>query len=305
MISVIIPAFSPPREWLEEALRALAGQSHGDWEAIIVDDCSPRAIQASEYSSILDADRLRVLRLNRNSGPGAARNAGVAQARGDYLYMHDADDWIEADTLGALARVLDEAPELDCVYSDFSLFGAQTTRWGSPVKDAAAMVRDAWIPGPGTMMRRALFDHVGGYCEDPLFRLGNEDWDFWLGAAERGVRAWRVEEAFYHYRVSPGSLSNGTTKKQHFRTLELLYSRHQGLIDGEGLKKAFFYDGYFSSIRKCDWSDLPVVLRGGLRYASSFGEGLLLLRAAIKKTAKALTGPRLWMALRKRISDEA
>jgi CDP-glycerol glycerophosphotransferase len=103
LISVVL-AVHGVQEYLPACLDSVLGQQAGALEAIAVDDASP-----DRCGEILDAragrdPRLRVVHLPESIGPGPARNLGVAQAKGEYVWFVDPDDLL-AD--GALAAVAD------------------------------------------------------------------------------------------------------------------------------------------------------------------------------------------------------
>lgn len=88
-VTVVVPTFSRPRQ-LQTCLEALALQTLREpWEVIVVDDGSPRPLDglAEAFAGRLD---LRTVR-QANSGPAAARNRGVAEARGEYVAFTDDD----------------------------------------------------------------------------------------------------------------------------------------------------------------------------------------------------------------------
>ncbi len=92
MISVVIPVYNR-RQWIGRALRSVLGQDWTQREVIVVDDASddgtPDAV-AREFG-----DQVQLLVLPQNRGVSAARNAGMAQARGEWLAFLDSDDeWL-------------------------------------------------------------------------------------------------------------------------------------------------------------------------------------------------------------------
>ena len=104
-ISVIVAAYNVGR-YIRRALESALDQAGPSVEVIMIDDNSTDDtwVKASE---IRDA-RLRLLRLPANAGPGAARNAGIALARGKWIAILDGDD---AFLPGRLARCMAQAVE--------------------------------------------------------------------------------------------------------------------------------------------------------------------------------------------------
>ena len=93
-ISVIVP-FHNEERWLDRCIRSVREQTYGDWELILVDDCSTdhSAAIARRWAN-LDA-RIRLLAHVENRGWSAARNFGIDQATGDYVMFLDGDDYLE------------------------------------------------------------------------------------------------------------------------------------------------------------------------------------------------------------------
>ena len=91
VVSVIVPVYNAG-EWIGRCLDCLCGQTLRDFQVIFVDDCSTDAsVQAIERAAAAD-NRIGLVRQERNAGPGPARNAGIAQARGRYMTFLDVDD---------------------------------------------------------------------------------------------------------------------------------------------------------------------------------------------------------------------
>ncbi len=92
LLSVVIPAYNVER-YLADCLESLLGQSYLHFEAIVVDDGSIDHTAAIAERYAAEDRRLRVVR-QPNGGLGAARNRGVAEARGAYLTFLDSDDFL-------------------------------------------------------------------------------------------------------------------------------------------------------------------------------------------------------------------
>jgi dolichol-phosphate mannosyltransferase len=90
-LSVVVPAFNEEQSigpLLRDVIRSLK-DARLQFEVVIVDDCSTDAT-AAEVSKVGDPC-LRLIRLDRNSGKGAAVQAGIARASGEFIIVQDAD----------------------------------------------------------------------------------------------------------------------------------------------------------------------------------------------------------------------
>ncbi|MFF5175974.1 CDP-glycerol glycerophosphotransferase family protein [Micromonospora sp. NPDC000089] len=105
LISFVVPAYRV-QGYLRECLDSLLDQPFRDIEVIGVDDASPDAVGEilTEYAA--RDPRVRPLLLPENVGLGAARNAGLDRAVGEYVWFVDGDDWLEPDCLAEVAERL-------------------------------------------------------------------------------------------------------------------------------------------------------------------------------------------------------
>ena len=104
--SIIVP-FYKGMAFLEECFESLAEQSYKNFEVILVCDKVEEDIEPliRQYSSNFD---LKVIKLTDKTGVAAARNAGLSQATGDYVYFLDADDYLTSNTLELLVSKAEE-----------------------------------------------------------------------------------------------------------------------------------------------------------------------------------------------------
>lgn len=115
MLFTILIAVHNTARFLPHTLDSLLGQTFGDFEAICIDDAS-----TDDSWSILESysqrdRRIRLLRLHHNVGSGAARNAGLELARGEYITMLDSDDWYEPETLADIHHTIAANPDADSI----------------------------------------------------------------------------------------------------------------------------------------------------------------------------------------------
>lgn len=210
-VSVVTPCFNAA-EFIDATIASLQAQSLTDWEMVVVDDGSsdgsPQRVEACG-----DA-RVRLLR-QANAGPSAARNAGIAAARSEYIAFLDADDLALPQRLAAQAAVLDADPALAVVASGFTWIDAAGAPLPSPHSwqypfDLNALrdwLFDCPLVPSATMIRRAAWQAVGGF--DPALR-GGEDWHFWLRLVLAGQRmAWLKEVVTLYRRLPTGLAADG------------------------------------------------------------------------------------------------
>ncbi|WP_411079018.1 CDP-glycerol glycerophosphotransferase family protein [Streptomyces sp. cmx-18-6] len=127
-ITLVVPVYKV-QSYLQECLDSVLDQDYTDFEVLAVDDCSPDGSGVILDTYAERDDRVRVLHLAENIGLGPARNAGLAEARGDYVLFLDSDDTLTPGSLGAVARRLDEADDPDILIYDYA-----RTFWNGEVR---------------------------------------------------------------------------------------------------------------------------------------------------------------------------
>jgi glycosyltransferase involved in cell wall biosynthesis len=217
--TVVIPAFNAART-IGSAIRSVLAQTRQDFEVIVVDDGSTdgTSCRAGAYAS---DPRIRVIR-QPNRGPSAARNVGIAEARGSYVSMLDADDLWLPEYLEVLGGALDAAPDAAFAYTDAWLLEDATgkvrrksamsgQRAPKTVPDSRAfflLLLEGNFIYTSVTARHSILEQVGGYDES---LLTSEDWDLWLRMARR-ARVVRPPGMLAIHRDHAGSLSNDMRK---------------------------------------------------------------------------------------------
>jgi glycosyltransferase involved in cell wall biosynthesis len=119
ILSVVIPTWNRAH-LVCDAINSALDQRPGEVEVIVVDDASTD--NTAEVVTRIFDKRIRLLRLSNRGGAGAARNAGVALARGEFVAFLDSDDVWLPGKLDAELRVFERFPEAEAVFSDSQNF---------------------------------------------------------------------------------------------------------------------------------------------------------------------------------------
>lgn len=194
LVSVILPVWNAER-YLGEALASVFAQAHRPLEVIAIDDGSTD-VSAAILSSYGAA--VTVLR-QQNAGPAAARNAGLAVARGEFIAFQDADDRWHPRKLERHLAHFEAHP-----WMDLSVCLVQNVWDGDPA-DEDARLAERQLPRlfrgvvmQAVMARRRVFDRIGIF--DPSRRFC-EDTDWYLRAAEAQAGGAWLEEVLVFRRV--------------------------------------------------------------------------------------------------------
>lgn len=191
-ISIVIAARNMAL-FLADTLESVLADGFPELEIVVIDDGSTdqtRSI-AEHYASRHPC--IRVLARDGGEGVSAARNAGLALARGAQVLFLDADDLLVAGALGRLTAALAAAPHAPAAFGDLLPIAEDGTPLVAGVsridikprlETLKALVAKNFIVNGGTLLiRRTAIDAAGGY---PLGIAYGEDWEFWCRLAVCG-----------------------------------------------------------------------------------------------------------------------
>jgi glycosyltransferase involved in cell wall biosynthesis len=229
-LSVIIPCHDDG-DYLLEAVASVERNAPAA-ELIIVDDGSTQPRTREVLDALRDAGH-RVL-AQPHSGISAARNRGIAASSGKYFLPLDADNLLLPGFAEEAVALLDADSAAGVVYGDRREFGLRsgdvTASSGDVIVPELDLPRMLWSNyiDACAVVRREVWSEAGGY--DVAFRDW-EDWDFWLGAAERGWRFLRIARPTFEYRIRPDSTHQRFLRRTDYPdTLRRIYSKHRELV---------------------------------------------------------------------------
>lgn len=259
-ISVISP-FYKVAPFIERCAESLLNQTLQDVEFIFVDDASPdesRAILEKVIEKHPDRN-VRIVTHEVNKGLPAARNTGLAEATGDFIYHCDSDDWVETDMLEKMYKAAIDN-QADFVYCDFWMQFEKSARYmvNPTYTDPEQMIKEGFLAGLmkynvwNKLIKRSLYDGLNF----PAGHGMGEDMTIIL-AATKATRVAHVPEALYHYvKLNMNAFSN-TFSERHLTDIQFNTARTlEGLKDWDVPEKDKYLSFFKLNIK------LPFLLSG-------------------------------------------
>ncbi|MEZ4648391.1 MAG: glycosyltransferase [Candidatus Eisenbacteria bacterium] len=207
-VSVLLPVRNASST-LPGALDSLLAQTFTDFECIAIDDGSTDGTAGVLATYAGQDPRVRVARIEP-SGIVAALDVAVGLARGRLLARQDADDRSHPQRFAAQVEFLRANPDIDLVATQVTHVGTPLTDGGrryldwvrscrKPEEIANGLWVESPLPHPTVLMRRSIFEDVGGYRDEGW----PEDYDLWLRMLRRGARFGKVDRDLYEWADAP------------------------------------------------------------------------------------------------------
>lgn len=254
MVSVVMPSYNC-QDFISKSIESVLAQTYQNWELIIVDDCSfdNSSEIAREYAS-LDS-RIRLILMDHNGGPAAARNKATDESRGQYIAFLDSDDLWMPSKLKTQIEAMEKCNALFC-YTSYIPFRPDGSNAGiveapesigykrmlrGSVIGCLTVVYDVTVIGKRyfTEGRNEISGSVYAALID---RLGHEDYVLWLrilNECDAGhYKKWCVlgiNEPLAFYRLRDNSFS--ATKKKAALYQWIIYRRCENI----GYLRSVFY----------------------------------------------------------------
>lgn len=228
LVSIIMPAYNC-EDYINRAIKSVQNQTYSNWELIIIDDCSvDKTYKIVEEISLVEK-RLVCKRLEKNSGPAAARNKAIEMARGEYIAFLDSDDvWFANKLEKQIAYMKKHGYHFTC--TEYTKIDEKDNDLGKKVstferRDYNLLLKNC--PGNSTVI----------YCAKELgkFQIENirkrNDYVMWLKVIKKSIYLYGIQEALSSHRVREGSVSSNKLSliKYHwkvYRDIEKLSIRY-------------------------------------------------------------------------------
>ena len=246
MISVVIPVYNV-ESYLTECVDSVVCQSYTDWEAILVDDGATDSSGriCDEYAR--KDPRIRVIH-RENGGLSAARNTGLAEAKGEYVYFLDSDDYILPQTLEHLLETA-RRERADVVFFDGIVFfdGCEEddsvsryirkecypTETGRKILPKLLKKEEYRTAVPLMLFRTSYLMGNSLYFEEGII---HEDELFTFLAYNADGRIAHCHEALYARRIRPASIMTASGALRRYDSMRKIYFILSDLYRGGNAK---------------------------------------------------------------------
>jgi teichuronic acid biosynthesis glycosyltransferase TuaG len=209
LVSIIVPAYKAAA-FIDRTIESVRAQTYTQWEMLVADDCSPDNTRELVSAWQEREPRVRLIALERNGGPAAARNAAIAQAQGRWLAFLDSDDmWLPKKLERGLAHA--EANRAALVFTGFRRVSADESRTGDYIAVPRTLTYRQLLGNTAIATSTVLIDrNLAGTVQ--MEHVYYDDFVCWLSILKRGHVAHGLNEDLMRYRVVAKSVSRDKGK---------------------------------------------------------------------------------------------
>ena len=161
----------------------------------------------------------------KNLGLSSARNKGIKESNGNYLFFLDADDWIEENCLEEMYCSLNKDKNFAYVYSDIITEG----NFHKIIKNDFNFYQQLFlnkIPYSIFLNKKTLIEN-GGY--DDNMKFGYEDWDLNIRLGAKNLFGKRIPKPLFHYKVSDSGMLLSKSIKNHTKIWKYIRNKNKEL----------------------------------------------------------------------------
>lgn len=231
-VSILIPVFDTPAEWLSECWDSIREQTFREWELVLVDDGSRNVDTIAEIDRIARDPRVVLIRFDENEGISHALNVGLRKCRADLVARMDSDDTMLPTRLQRQVAYMRAHPDVTVLGTQMQGMEWNTDRLLLPTKHPE-QVTDEYVEHqrntssiwflnhPTVMLRRHEVMKLGGY---PVYRVA-QDLGMWLRVFKAGLKIHNLPSVELHYRLHPNQVSTakGVRLQEYAQIVEECY----------------------------------------------------------------------------------
>ena len=236
LVSIITPSYNSER-YIAQTIESVLAQTYLNWEMIIVDDVSLDNSNEVIKNYIIKDSRLKLIKLEINSGAAIARNRAITEAKGTYIAFLDADDLWLPEKLSSQISFMKEN-DVALSYSSYESIDELGISLDKIINPPTSLTYNDMLKENMIGCLTAIYDTEKlGKCYMPLIRK-RQDYGLWLSILKKTDKAYKAPGILAKYRILNHSLSSNKISllRNNFR----LFHRHEGLSS----IKSMYYVGW-------------------------------------------------------------
>ena len=214
-ISIVVPLYNTPLNFLEELLDSVVNQTYRNWELCCVDAGQDTAVGQHVQARAKADPRIRYQKLTENEGIAGNTNHGFELATGDYIALLDHDDILHPCALWYTAQAIVEQGA-DFVYTDEATFEGRVENvvlYHFKPDFMLDNLRSNNYICHLTTFSKVLMEQAGG--GERAEYNGSQDYDLFLRLTEKARKIAHIPHALYYWRSSPNSTASDISAKTY------------------------------------------------------------------------------------------
>jgi len=244
LVSIITPVYNAER-FLSDTIKSVQNQTYGNWEILLVDDCSKdNSSQIIKEFQKYD-NRIKYIKLEKNSGAAVSRNIGIKNAKGRFIAFIDSDDLWHPNKLEIQLKYMLEK-KIAFSFTSYRYI-KEDGSWTNKIAKAPNKINyNGLLKNTIIGCSTVLIDRdIMGNFTMPLVRRG-QDTATWLQLLKKQEYAYGIEEALVNYRLVGNSISSNKIK-----ALKRTWNTYRN-VENLGVLKSFYVFCFyvFNAIKK-------------------------------------------------------
>ena len=216
LISIAVPAYQTPVEFLKQMIESLISQTYTGWELCIA-NASPDNEEMQRVLADYSAKdvRVRFCSLKENLGIAENTNRAFAMAKGEFIGLLDHDDLLAPNALYEIVNTLQDHPQADALYTDEDKVTTDLDEHFQPHLKPdfnLDLLRSNNYICHFFVVRKSIVEKAGGFRKE---FDGAQDYDFIFRCTENAREVLHVPEILYHWRTHKASTADNPASKMY------------------------------------------------------------------------------------------
>ena len=253
LISIAVPAYQTPVEFLRQMIESLIVQTYSNWELCIVNaspDNEEMQKVLAEYSA--GDSQVRFCNLKENLGIAENTNRAFAMAKGEFVGLLDHDDLLAPNALYEIVKILQDHPQADALYTDEDKVTTELDEHFQPHLKPdfnLDLLRSNNYICHFFVVRKSIVEKAGGFRKE---FDGAQDYDFIFRCTENAEQICHIPKVLYHWRCHPNSTASNPESKLYAFTAgsRAIMDHYKRVgIEAEKVEKGVDYGIYHTTFK--------------------------------------------------------